>query len=167
MRCEYHGGFLGHFSWTDARVSRIELSLWKMMSSIILSPEHHQNNKWSKLLGKTQTWPEKLIQEWCWIVHHFIVDLSFRILFWGHISSFNETCLVFVSLLFWNQHMFSILFWQNILIKLQHAINVNQSWRLKVFWLQKWLDDCWNDMITWGDQTNFELIPPETEPRII
>jgi hypothetical protein len=36
--------------------------------------------------------------------------------------------------------LFSILFWQNILIKLQHAIKVNQSWRLKVFWLQKWLD---------------------------
>ena len=37
-------------------------------------------------------------------------------------------------------------FWQNILIKLQHAIKANQSWRLKVFWLQKWLDSCWNDM---------------------
>ena len=30
-------------------------------------------------------------------------------------------------------------FRQNILIKLQHAIKANQSWRLKVFWLQKWL----------------------------
>ena len=67
-------------------------------------------------------------------------------LFCDHISSFNETCLAFVSLLIWNQQMFSILFWQNILIKLQHAIKVNQSGRLKVFWLQKWLDACWNDM---------------------
>ena len=104
-RYEYHGGFLDYFSWTNARVSRIELSLWKMMSSIILSTEHHQNNKWSKLLGKTQIWPEKLIQEWCWIVHRFIVELSFLILFWGHISSLNETCLFFVFLLFWNQEM--------------------------------------------------------------
>ena len=31
----YHGGVLSHFSWTDAGVSIIELSLWKMMSSII------------------------------------------------------------------------------------------------------------------------------------
>ena len=72
--------------------------------------------------------------------------MEFCILFWDHISSFTETCLVFVSLLFWNPRMFSISFWQNILIKLQHAIKVNQSWRLKVFWLQKWLDACWNDM---------------------
>jgi hypothetical protein len=27
--------------------------------------------------------------------------------------------------------MFSILFWQNILIKLQHVIKINQSWRFK------------------------------------
>ena len=57
----------------------------------------------------------------------------------GITSHPSETCLAFVSLLFWNQQMFSILFWQNILIKLQHAIKVNQSGRLKVFWLQKWL----------------------------
>jgi hypothetical protein len=69
-------------------------------------------------------------------------------LFWDHISSFTETCLIFVSLLFWNQRMFSILFWQNILIKLQHAMKVNQSWRLKVFWLQKWLDAWkWHEVI--------------------
>jgi len=35
---------------------------------------------------------------------------------------------------------FQMVFWQNILIKLQHVIKINQSWRLKVFWLQKWLD---------------------------
>jgi len=70
--------------------------------------------------------------------------------------------------LFWNQQMFNILFWQNILIKLQHAIKVNQSWRLKVFWLQKWLDawkwhevtkQFWIDMIfeVW------ELIPEQKD----
>ena len=37
--------------------------------------------------------------------------------------------------LFWNQQMCSVLFWQSILIKLQHVIKVNQSGRLKVFWL--------------------------------
>ena len=79
---------------------------------------------WS-VLGKTQIWPEKLIQEWWWTVNHIV--LEFCILFWDHISSFNETCLAFVFLLFWNQQMFNILFWQNILIKLQHAIKANQS----------------------------------------
>jgi len=108
-RCEYHGGFLGHFCWTDARVSRIELSLWKMRSSIILSPEHPQNDEWLKLLGKTQILPEKLILEGCWPVKSFLLRiLSFCILFWDHISSFNETCLFFVSLLFWKHEMFSL-----------------------------------------------------------
>jgi len=82
-RCEYHCGFLGHFNWTVARISRIEigwwwarneLSLWKMMSSAILSPEHPQIDNRSKMLGKAQILPEKLIQEWCWIVNHFVVD---------------------------------------------------------------------------------------------
>ena len=31
--------------------------------------------------------------------------LPFCILFWGHISSLNETCISFVFLLFWNQKM--------------------------------------------------------------
>jgi hypothetical protein len=110
-----------------------------------LSPEHHQNNKWSKLLGKTQIWPEKLIQEWCWIVHHFIVELSFCILFWGHTSSLNETCLFFVFLLFWNQEMLlskGILTKKNLFIYQTptYKIKASQSWRLKVVWLWKWLD---------------------------
>ena len=160
-----------HFEWTIARIARIESESWwardkwslqRRVSLAILFPEHLQNDMWLKMLGETQILPEKLIQEWWWIVNHIVME--FCILFWYHISSFNETCLVFVSLLFWNQQMFSILFWQNILIKLQHAIKVNQSWRLKVFWLQKWLDACWND-IRWLN--HFELIPPETEPHII
>jgi hypothetical protein len=57
--------------------------------------------------------------------------LMLCILFWDHITSFNETCLFFVYLFFWNQEMFSILLWQNTLIKLQHAIKVNQSWKIK------------------------------------
>jgi hypothetical protein len=48
-KCEYHGGGLGPFIWIVVKFSRIEtgwwwarseLSLWKMMSSTILSPEH-------------------------------------------------------------------------------------------------------------------------------
>jgi hypothetical protein len=81
-----------------------------MRSLAILSPQHPQNDKWSKLFGKTQILPEKLIQEWCWIVNHFVVELSFCILFWDHISSFNETCLFSVTLLFWSQEMFNISF---------------------------------------------------------
>jgi hypothetical protein len=32
---------------------------------------------------------------------------------------------------------FQSLFWQNILIELQHAIKANQSWKIKSIWLQK------------------------------
>jgi hypothetical protein len=68
--------------------------------------------------------------------------LSFCILFRDHISSFNETCLFFVSLLLWNHEMFLS---NGILTKYFDQtptckIKDNQSWRLKVFWLQKWLD---------------------------
>jgi hypothetical protein len=56
-------------------------------------------------------------------------------------SLFNEICLLFVSLPFWNQEMFAFDFWQNNFIKLQHVklMLINPE-RLKVFWLQKWLD---------------------------
>ena len=141
-----HGGVLNHFKWTVSRIARMESesrwardrwSHWRRVSLAILFPEQLQNHMWSKMLCKTQILPEKLIREWWWTVNHIVME--FCILFWDHISSFNETCLAFISLLFWNQQMFSILFWQNILIKLQHAIKVNQSGRLEVFWLQKWL----------------------------
>jgi len=131
MRFKYHGGDFRLFSWTIARIesgswwARDEYILWRRVSLAILSPEHLQNEMWSKMLGKTQILQEKLIQEWRWIVNHIVME--FCILFWDQISSFNETCLVFISLLFWNQQMFNILFWQNILIKLQHVRKVNQS----------------------------------------
>jgi hypothetical protein len=96
-RYEYHSGFLGHFSWTDARVSRIELSLWKMMSSIILLPEHPQNDEWSELLGKTQILPEKLIQEGCWTVNHFCYGFCHFALCFG-ITSHPLTKHVFLCL---------------------------------------------------------------------
>jgi len=70
--------------------------------------------------------------------------LPFCILFWGHISSLNETCFSFVFLLCWNQEMILSM---GILTKYFDQtptckIKANQSWRLKVFWLQKWLDIC-------------------------
>jgi hypothetical protein len=99
-------------------VSRIELSLWKMMSSIILSPEHHQNNKWSKLLGKTQIWPEKLIQEWCWTVNHFCYGFCHLAFCFGvtshpwtkHIFSWSFCCFeikrCFFQRVFWQKYFF-------------------------------------------------------------
>jgi hypothetical protein len=60
------------------------------------------------------------------------------ILFWGHISSFNETCLFIVSLLFWKHEIFIL---KKKLIELQHAkLRLVNPKKLKVFWLQKWLD---------------------------
>jgi len=114
-RCEYHGRGLGPFIWIVAKFSRIEtgwwwarsdLSLWMMMSSAILSPEHPQIDKRSKMLGQTQILPEKLIQEWCWIVNHFIVDFCHFAFCFGVTSHpWTNTCISFVFLLFWNQEM--------------------------------------------------------------
>jgi len=145
-RCDVMVGSSVHFNWTIARIesgswwAKDERNLWKSLSSIILSPEHPQNDEWSELLGKTQILPEKMIQEWQWIVNHIVVQC--RIF-----------CFVITSHP-WTKHVFPLssccfeikrcffqrVFLQNILIRLQHAIKINQSWRLKVFWLQKWLD---------------------------
>jgi len=63
--------------------------------------EHPQNDKSSELLGKTQILPKKLIQEGVKLSIIFCYGiLAFCILLQNHISSFNETCLFFVSLLF-------------------------------------------------------------------
>ena len=102
-RYEYHGGFLDYFSWTDARVSRIELSLWKMMSSIIFSPEHPQNDEWSELLGKHRYCQKRWFKNGDELSITLLWNVAF--LFCGHISSLNETCLFFGFLLFWNQEM--------------------------------------------------------------
>jgi hypothetical protein len=83
--------------------ARDKWSLRMRVSLAILSPEHLQNDMWSKVLGETQILPEKLIQEWWWTVNHIV--MGFCILFWDHISSLNETCLSFVFMLFWNQEM--------------------------------------------------------------
>jgi hypothetical protein len=94
MRDDFEGGW-----------ARGKLSLWKVISLAILSPEHLQNDKWLKMLAK-KAGPRMAMncQLYCYEI------LSFYILFWDHISFFNETCLLFVSLLFWSQKMFSISF---------------------------------------------------------
>jgi len=138
-----HGGVLSHFSWTNARVSRIELSLWKMMSSIILSPEHPQNDEWSELLGKTQILPEKMIQEWRWIVNHIVVECCIFVL-WSHlILERNMSFLCLFVVLKSRNASFKGYFDKNIFFFYQtptYKIKASQSWRLKVFWLRKWLD---------------------------
>jgi len=145
---------LGPFIWIVAKFSRIEtgswwarskLSLWKMISWTILSPEHPQIDKRSKMLGQAQILPEKLIQEWCWIVNHFVVDfchfaVCFRVIshpWTKHVFPLSSCCFEI------NRCFFQRVFWQNILIKLQHAkLRLVNPKRLEVFWLQKWLDIC-------------------------
>jgi len=145
-----HGGVLGHFGWTDARDSRIELSLWKMMSSIIFftrTPSEwqvieiaRQNTDMARVAD-----PRMVLncQSFCYGF------LSFCILFWDHISSFNETCLFFVLLLFWNQEM---LLSKGTLIKYFWSNSNMQSLILKIkSILIAEMTRCLK--MTWGDQT--------------
>ena len=144
-----HGGVLDHFSWTNARVSRIELSLWKMMSSIILSPEHHQNNKWSKLLGKTQIWPEKAYPRmvlncpsfYCGVViPHFVLgshlilrrNMSFLSLFVVLKSRDASFKGYFDKNIFWsNSNM------QSLILNIKSVLIAEMTWCLKMTWGDK------------------------------
>ena len=123
--------------------ARGKLSLWKVMSLAILSLEHSSEwqvieNAWQNTDITRKTDPRMAMncQSYCYGI------FPFCILSWDHISFFNETCLFFVSLSFWSQEMFSILFltifWSNSNMQLR-LINLE---KLKVFWFQKWLDAC-------------------------
>jgi hypothetical protein len=142
----------GPFIWIVAKFSRIEtrwwlarreLSLWKMMLSTIFSPEHHQIDKRSNFFGKAQILPEKLIQEWCWIVNHFVVEFC-PPAFCFRVTSHPLTKHVFLLSLCCSESMrylFQCVFWKKKLIELQHAkLRLVNPKKLKVFWLQKWLD---------------------------
>jgi len=65
--------------------ARGKLSLWKVMSLAILSPEHLQNDKWSKMFVR-KAGPRMMMncQLYCYGI------LSFCILFWDHISFFKR-----------------------------------------------------------------------------
>jgi hypothetical protein len=71
------------------------------------------------MLGKTQILPNPRrvlnCQSFCYGI------LPFCILFWDHISSFNETCLFFAFCCSEVRRFLTFYFWQNILIKLQHV----------------------------------------------
>ena len=58
---------------------------------------------------------------------------NFAILHWNHISSFLRNMSFYLSLCCFEitRCFFQSLFWQNILIELQHAIKANQSWKIK------------------------------------
>jgi hypothetical protein len=137
-----------------------------MVPSIILSPQHPQNDKWSKILGRTQILLEKLIQEGCLTINNFVMDFCHSAFCFGitshplmkHVSSLSLCCYEIM------RSLFQRVFWQNILIKLQNTKSrlINHE-RLKCF-------GCRNDSmfveITWGDQTNFKLTH-EIEPHTI
>jgi hypothetical protein len=93
---------------------RGKLSWWKMVSSIILSPQHSQNDKWLWMLGKTLISPEKLIQEGCWTVNHFVMDF-FHFAFCFGVTSHPLTKHVFSLSLCCSKSMrclFQCVFWQ-------------------------------------------------------
>jgi hypothetical protein len=143
-RFEYHGGISGH-SVEQLQESSLEVGEQKMRGIcergchwLYCPPNIFRMTCDRKCLAK------HIYCKKSWFKNGDELSI---ILLWNFAFCFGITShpsmkhvLFFVSLLFWNQQMFSILFWQNILINLQHAIKVNQSWRLKVFWLQNWLD---------------------------
>jgi len=65
--------------------ARGKLSLWKVMSLAILSPEHLQNDKWSKMFAR-KAGPRMTMK--CQLYCYGI--LPFCILFWDHISFFKR-----------------------------------------------------------------------------
>jgi len=92
------------------------LSLWRMVALAILSLEHPQNDKWSKMLGETHILLEKLIQEGCWNVKHVVVEFCYSAFCFGitshplmkHVSSLSlyyseiKRCLAFYfDKIFW------------------------------------------------------------------
>ena len=62
---------------------------------------------------------------WNFAILHFILG--------SHLIFFYETCLFYLSLCCFEitRCFLQSLFWQNILIELQHAIKANQSWKFK------------------------------------
>jgi hypothetical protein len=85
--------------------ARGKLSLWKVMSLLYCPPNIFRMTSNRKFLL------EKLVQEWWWIVNYIVMEFCHFAFCFGITShSLNETCLFFVSLLFWSQEMFSISF---------------------------------------------------------
>jgi hypothetical protein len=81
-----------------------------------------------------------IILLWSFVILHFCFGITSHPLT-KHIFPLSLCCSESMRCLFqW-------VFWQIFLIKLQHVkLRLINLERLKVFWLQKWLDACWNDM---------------------
>jgi hypothetical protein len=142
------GGDFRLFSWTIARIksgswwSKDELNLWRRLSLVILSwntlrmtsdrncsaKHRYGQSSWSKNGAELS-----IILSWIFVILHFVS---------GSHLILQRNMSFFVSLLLWNHEMFLS---NGILTKYLDQtptckIKDNQSWRLKVFWLQKWLD---------------------------
>ena len=152
-----HDRVLNHFNWAIAKISRSESESWwardkwslqRRVSLAILSPEHLQNDMLIE-----SAWPNTDIarttnSKWWWMVPTMPIILLWNSAFCFGITShpLPKHVLLLSLCCFEINRCLTFYSDKNILIKLQHVIKNNQSWRYKVFWLQKWLDACWNDM---------------------
>jgi len=94
-----------------------------------------QNTDMARVADPRRVLTCQIISVMDFVILHFV--------FGSHlIFEWNMSVLCLLVVLKSRDASFKGHFWQNIWIKLQHAIKINQSWRLKVFWLQKWLDAC-------------------------
>ena len=137
-----------------------------MLSSAISTMNH--------LKYKPDQWAAA-IQKWLFeksekgvAVNNFLMESHRPSLCFGVKSSFQwNMCFSCLFVVLKSRDVWHSYFWQNILIKLQHAkLKVYHSWKLKVFWLQNWPDFCLNDLMTntrWLN--NFWAHTPSFEPH--
>jgi hypothetical protein len=145
-----HGGVLSHFNWIIARIesanwwAKDERNLWRSLSLIILLPEHPQNDEWSKLLGKHRycqnSWSKKDVELSIMLLWNFCHSaFCFGVTshpWMKHVFPLSSCCFEI------KRCFFQRVFWQKYFVDQTptYKIKASQSWRLKVFWLRKWLD---------------------------
>jgi len=97
-------------------------------------------NAWPSTNIARKAYPRMVLncQSFCCGFYHFAFCFGVTSHPWTkHVFPLSSCCFEI------KRCFFQRVFWQNILIKLQHAkLRLVNPKRLKVFWLQKWLDIC-------------------------
>jgi len=127
--------------WRKVSKRRVEFVKDDVIGYIVTTT----SSEWKviEMLGKTQILIEKLIQKWRWIINHIVMEFCHFAFYFGitshlwtkHVFSLSICCSEIKRCL---AFYFDKILWSNSNMRLR-LINLE---RLKVFWLQKWLDVC-------------------------